>query len=276
MRGFPIVSIGTITSNSKRVELNNNNCDIESPQFELDEYFDGNKTQLDNFYKNKVYSDFVSKIDSITVYPNNLDSSYGIMSNTIASEGFRYYDCYSIAEKNQSIKYARLDCFYSTKIDRLFLAFPPRKGKNQIVENTYLNLPNLLKIDATCILQISTNMYNVYFNIPKCMTIDDYLFNTSRNINNLYFNAMENLSFGLDNFGGFRDYSISIHSTLNNVDSLVNKLSNSVNNSGNWPTSVSFSAGNICTLDVFDLRYWSKYENETGLDVGLLEGSNLR
>ena len=50
MRGFPIVSLGTMTSNATFVDAVVSNSFIVAPQFELDEYFSGNKTSLDNYY----------------------------------------------------------------------------------------------------------------------------------------------------------------------------------------------------------------------------------
>ena len=88
MRGFPIVSIGTVTSNAAFVDGVVNNSFIVAPQFELDEYFSGSKSNLDNYYRNEKYANFSANIESITVNPNNLDSTTGEMSNTIASTVF--------------------------------------------------------------------------------------------------------------------------------------------------------------------------------------------
>ena len=91
MRGFPIVSIGTMTSNARFVDGVVNNSFIVAPQFELDEYFGGNKTSLDNYYRIEKYANFSANIESITVNPNKLDSTTGDMSKTTASQGFRHF-----------------------------------------------------------------------------------------------------------------------------------------------------------------------------------------
>ena len=303
MRGFPIVSIGTMTSNATFADGVVNNSFIVAPQFELDEYFSGSKSNLDNYYRNKQYANFSANIESITVNPNNLDSITGEMSKTIASQGFRYFNSYNIAEKSVNVQFTRIDCFYLTKVDLGFMALGAPTKKTQIVKHTYVNLPNTLYIKVNFNLLLSTNMYNIYLNIPKCISIGNYLFHQHRIVNNLYFNVSDSLTFGIDCCGFFTDYTMTVNSTLNNVSSLVQKLRNSMNNTGNYPSLVKFkvsslvqklrnsmnNTGNYPSLvkfkegkvvtdivKTFDLRYWSKYENETGLDVGLLEGSNLR
>ena len=177
MRGFPIVSLGTITSNARFFDAVVSNSFIVAPQFEFDEYFSGNKTNLDNYYRNEKYAE---------------------MSNTIASQGFRYFNSYSIGEKSVNVQFTRIDCFYLTKVDVGFMALGAPTKKTQIVEHTYVNLPNTLYINATFNLQLSTNMYNIYFNIPRCNSIGNYLFNQHRIVNNLYFNALDSLTFGID------------------------------------------------------------------------------
>ena len=161
MRGFPIVSLGTITSNATFIQSSVvSNSFIVAPQFELDEYFGGNKTSLfeldeyfggnktslDNYYRNEKYANFSANIESITVNANNLDSTTGEMSNTIASQGFRYFNSYSIAEKTVNVQFTRIDCFYLTKVDLGFMALGAPTKKTQIVEHTYVNLPNTLYI----------------------------------------------------------------------------------------------------------------------------------
>ena len=81
-----------MTSNATFVDVVVNNSFIVAPQFELDEYFGGNKTSLDNYYRNEKYANFSANIESITVNLNNLDSATGEMSKTIASQGFRYFN----------------------------------------------------------------------------------------------------------------------------------------------------------------------------------------
>ena len=272
MRGFPIVSLGTMTSNATFIQSSVvSNSFIVAPQFELDEYFGGNKTSLDNYYRNEKYANFSANIESITVNPNNLDSATGEMSKTIASQGFRYFNSYNIAKKSVNVQFTRIDCFYLTKVDLGFMALGAPTKKTQIVEHTYINLPNILLIGVNFNLQLSTNMYNIYLNIPKCNSIGNYLFFQHRIVNNLYFNALDSLTFGIDCCGSFTDYTMTINSTLNNVSSLVQKLRNSINNTGNYPSLVKFKEGKVVTdiAKTFDLRYWDLWQNTTGKDSGL-------
>ena len=88
MHGFPIVSLGTMTSNATFVDAVVSNSFIVAPHFELDEYF-GSKNNLDNYYRNKQYAKFSANIESITVYPNNLEATSGLMNRTLESQGFR-------------------------------------------------------------------------------------------------------------------------------------------------------------------------------------------
>ena len=269
MRGFPIVSIGSMTSNAAFVDGVVNNSFIVAPQFELDEYFSGNKTSLDNYYRNEKYANFSANIESITINPNNLDSTTGDMSKTTASQGFRYFNSYSIGEKSVNVQFTRIDCFYLTKVDRLLFALGKPTTKTQIVEHTYVNLPNTLYIEHNFNLQLSTNMYNIYLNIPKCNSFGSHqLFNHHRIVNNLYFNALDSLTFGIDCFGHFTDYTMTINSTLNNVSSLLQKLRNSINNTGTIPSLVKFKEGKVVTdiAKTFDLRYWDLWQNNTGSD----------
>ena len=109
MRGFPIVSIGTMTSNAIYVEDVVNNSFIVAPQFELDEYFGGNKTSLDNYYRNEKYANFSANIESITVYPNNLEATSGVMNRTLESQGFRQVESYSVLAKVNNAMLKMLD-----------------------------------------------------------------------------------------------------------------------------------------------------------------------
>ena len=73
-----------------------------------------------------------------------------------------------------------------------------------------------------------------------------------------------------------RILEITVNSLNDDIKTLVSKLNASVFNDETYPSNVIFIEGQKCSFMDFDTRYWSKYENETGLDVGLLEGSNLR
>ena len=190
------------------------------------------------------------------------------MSKTTASQGFRNFNSYSIGEKSVNVQFTRIDCFYLTKVDRLIFALRAPTTKTQIVKHTYVNLPNTLYIEYNFNLQLSTKMYNIYLNIPKCNSIGTYLFHQHRIVNNLYFNAPDSLTFGIDCFGSFTNYTMTINSTLNNVSSLVQKLRNSINNAGTIPSLVKFTEGKVVTdiAETFDLRYWDIWQNSSGSD----------
>ena len=265
MAGFPIVSLGSLVGSY-------NACEVLIPQFEIDEYYMGDEAIGKQAWSGR-YPTAMSAgyIKSINVYPNNINTTTGVASVITTSQGFRNLNSYSIGEKSVNIQYARLDCFYLTKIDLGFLALRAPTTKTQIVEHTYINLPNILLIGVNFNLQLSTNMYNIYLNIPKCNSIGTYLFHQHRIVNNLYFNAPDSLTFGIDCFGSFTNYTMTINSTLNNVSSLVQKLRNSINNTGNYPSLVKFKEGKVVTdiAKTFDLRYWDLWQNTTGKDSGL-------
>ena len=276
MRGFPIVSIGTMTSNARFVDGVVNNSFIVAPQFELDEYFGGNKTSLDNYYRIEKYANFSANIESITVNPNKLDSTTGDMSKTTASQGFRHYDCYSNGIKVQGIETLRMDSFYAIKIDSQFIRLDTAV-KTNIVEKTYLNLPNLLLIEEFFNMKINLNLYNIYLNIPKCNSIGSHFFNQNKIIYNFYINANQNLNLSSENFGWvIVSLEITVNSLNDDIKTLVSKLNASVFNDETYPSNVIFIEGQKCSFMDFDTRYWTPYENETGIDVGLLKGSNLR
>ena len=70
----------------------------------------------------------------------------------------------------------------------------------------------------------------------------------------MYFNAPDSFTFGIDCFGSFTNYTMTINSTLNNVSSLVQKLRNSINNTGSYPSLVKFKEGKVVTdiAETFD------------------------
>ena len=76
MRGFPIVSLGAITTSvDTYVEYTPHNSAIVIPEFEVEEYFSGNKTSAINKYSGGYYQS--SYVDSVEIKPNNLNLKVG-------------------------------------------------------------------------------------------------------------------------------------------------------------------------------------------------------
>ena len=89
MAGFPIVSLGAITSSiDTYVEYTPHNASIVIPQFEVDEYFNGNETLVINKYSGGYY--LSNYVESITIKPNNINASTGVQSIITGSNGFLF------------------------------------------------------------------------------------------------------------------------------------------------------------------------------------------
>ena len=142
------------------------------------------------------------------------------------------------------------------------------------MQKLYANLPNLVNIYSGFNLLVAKNMINIMLNMPKLLSCNSQFFYTSRNLANLYINAPRWISVSEKNFF----YDTNWNGKFVNIYGFSSENNNKIINLFNKYkySNVTFVNAGTCSIDVFDIRYWSKYENETGLDVGLLEGSNLR
>ena len=264
MRGFPIVSIGTITSNATYVDLVVNNSFIVAPQFELDEYFSGSKSNLDNYYRNIQYAKFSSYIESITVYPNNLEATSGVMNRTLQSQGFRQVESYSVLAKVNNVKNVRFDSFYVYQLDALLFTLGRAPDKTLSLERIEINVPNATVIKNNLNLNLAYYINSVYFNIPKVVEIWRYFLYRDKEIKNLYFNA-EKLTIGRGQyFYQWHKQNTNVLATVSsvNVFNILKTYKDPISN-------VNLINAGTCSLEEFDLRYWDIWQNTTGKDSGL-------
>ena len=284
MAGFPIVSLGAITwdGNIEQEQLYYNSAKMVVPQFACDEYYNSDDTLIEKAYREhyKNASDN-NKIVSFTVEPNNIDVSNGEMSLLNYSIGFDLYgtwaNFYGNSNKLKKIESYRVDSFYIINIKNFFFYGTKKKG----TENLYFNAPHLLIAENGFSLAIARNVEHVYLNIPKLEKIEKEFLSRERQIQNIHFNASSLTSIG-DNvmFLYYSEMNINISGTqqtdIQNIFNLLNEHIPNEEGMGGKPYVTLILSLETENLMDFDLRYWSKYENETGLDIGLLEGSNLR
>ena len=281
MRGFPIVSLGsvsTITIKSDRFSTQ-----ILSPNFEKQEYFENNENDTIEYWKKKYSKAYeFGYIKNISIQENNIDSTNGDMSFISYSTGFDPYvdieDIFKITSKLEKLKNVRVDSFYSIKIDVDFLHNHLYSDDDSLFINKYpvekivINIPNVQVIENRFALNISRNIDEIQFNAPKLAFVDYYFFEYYIGVKRIYFNAPLLNNVGYDTFLGWKN-SVDIYATSSEdlariIEMLILNKSSKCN--------AEIEAKGVVDLSAFDLRYWSTYENETGLDVGLLEGSNLR
>ncbi len=261
MRGFPIVSIGSMTSNATFVDAVVNDSFIVAPQFELDEYFSGNKTSLDNYYRNEKYANFSANIESITVNPNNIEAVSGEMTSTLPSQGFRQFESYSILAKVNVIKNVRFDSFYIYQLDALLFTLGRAPDKTLSLDRIDINIPNATLIKNNFNLNLAYYVNSVYFNIPKVLETWSAFLLRDKEIKNMYFNA-SSLSNGRGSFfSEWHQQNTNIFATALSVN-VFNILQ-----SNKAPTSnVKLVNAGTCSLTDFDIRYWDLWQNSSGSD----------
>ena len=263
MRGFPIVSIGTITSNGTFADGVVSNSFIVAPQFELDEYF-GSKNNLDSYYRNIQYAKFSSYIESITVYPNNLEATSGVMNRTLESQGFRQVESYSVLAKVNNVKNVRFDSFYVYQLDAMLFTLGRAPDKTLSLERIEINVPNATVIKNNFNLNLAYYINSVYFNIPKVVEIWSAFLYRDKEIKNLYFNA-EKLTIGRG------QYFYEWHKQNTNVLATVSSVNvfNILKTYKDPMSNVNLINAGTCSLEEFDIRYWDLWQNTTGKDSGL-------
>ena len=264
MRGFPIVSLGSLVGTFDA-------CKVLMPQFEVDEYFKGDIDANTEFYKQR-YALQVSYnwISEYSVFPNNLDSPSGTMNSVGDSSGINgYYNRYGEYKKVQKLKNIRVDSFYSLRIDGEFLAYGKAAENETPIEEIVINAPYVTFVGGYFNLNISKEINKIKLNLPKVERIGVFL-RYERKVEDIYLNINESV-----NFANSIAQDWPVGETLIHVTN-ESQLSNIVNIFKHTTCMTTFMPGEVCSFEDFDVRYWSKYENETGLDVGLLEGSNLR
>ena len=167
MRGFPIVSLGRVTTDEASYTMPDPyyNVHMICPQFVYDEYY---STNTETIYRNK-YSFLNSNgyIKSFTILPNN---PIGTSTLITYSRGFRFGNEYGNMEKLRNINNLRLDSFYVKEIDHDFFWIDNQTNSNY-VHDLIVNLPNIIFIGNAFDLMISNNIYRLCFNAPKLNTV---------------------------------------------------------------------------------------------------------
>ena len=266
MRGFPIVSLGSLVGYY-------NACKVLMPQFEVDEYFKGDIDANTEFYKQR-YALQVSYnwISEYSVFPNNLDSTSGTMNSLASSSGINgYYERYGEYRKVQKLKNIRVDSFYSLRIDSEFLAYGKAAQNETPIEELVINAPYVKYVGGYFNLNISKEIKKIKLNLPRAEEIGIFL-RYERKVEDIYLNINESVNFK-DHIA--QDWPIGETLIHVNDESQLSNIVNIFNTQKHATCMTTFMPGEVCSFEDFDIRYWSKYENETGLDVGLLEGSNL-
>ena len=264
MRGFPIVSLASLVGTSYL------NCNILLPQFEVDQYYQGDEERAIQIYKER-YPTAASNnyIKSYTVNPNNLELSEGAQSTVNYSYGFLFNvaaDFYGIFNKVNNISLYRVDSFYTTSLFDFFMF----KGDQIILYNNYIsvyvNLPNIIKLGSSCGFSSGSKVKEVYINSPKANDIAEYLLRLNTIITDLYMNTPNirqitgvNMLYGT-NRGETK--GIYLHSL---TTSDINRLYTLIYNK-RAPDATNLYKGTTCTHTDFDVRYWSEEQNNTGSD----------
>ncbi len=255
MRGFPIVSLGSLVGTYDA-------CEVLIPQFEVEEYFEGDEERVIQIYKER-YPTAVSNnyIKSYTVNPNNLELSEGTQSTVNYSYGFRYETIasfYGIFNKLNNISLYRVDSFYTT----LFNCFMVKTGLFLSYTNyisVYVNLPNIINIGTNSGISSASKVKNVFINSPKANDIGDYFLLYNTTITDLYMNAPNITQITgerlLVQTGVGETTGIYLHSL---TTSDINRLYTLINNNRYTLTATNLYKGTTCTYSDFDVRYWSE------------------
>ena len=261
MRGFPIVSLGSLVGTYDA-------CEVLIPQFEIDEYYQGDGGEAQQSYRERYpVANSNNYLTTFSILPNNLDSTTGTQTTWKQSNGFyNVNDFYSEITQMLSIKLIRIDAFYVIDISDYFFVFGNTASVSS-VENSYVNLPNTTVLGNSFRLNFSLVMENMYFNFPKIKFIGEYFLCNKNSISRIYFNIenLEQLNIVGPTKGVFRscEGTIEIYST-SDTTTLMNKLLEVKDNSET--TLVTLINSGTCTLSEFDLRYWDLWQNSSGSD----------
>ena len=282
MRGFPIVSLGAITTSvDTYVEYTPHNSAIVIPEFEVEEYFSGNKTSAINKYSGGYYQS--SYVDSVEIKPNNLNLKVGLQSIIYGSYGFLFNDSqqwdnhiYSNETKIENLEKYRIDSYYCMSFESLFFWHADSNSSlNDINKNKtiFINVPNLQRFTMHHTFSISIFTEKIYLNIPKITDFGSYLFNSlseSIELNfNVNLNSQSALAVGANVKGNWTISSTILASASKIKDLLYENRAIFVTSPNlNFIGSMTVGRDNV-PLSEFDIRYWDLWQNTTGKDSGL-------
>ncbi len=268
MRGFPIVSLGSLVGSY-------NACEVLIPQFEVDQYFEGDEDKTIQCYK-KRYPTVVSKdfIKSYTVNPNNLEMSEGAQSTVNPSYGFYFQteaEYYGIQNKLENISLYRVDSFYVTALysDGLtnFMINNLRTFAYINYVSIYVNLPNITKLGIQNSFSSGSKVNEVFINSPKANDIGNLFLRYNTTITDLYMNTPNITeitgSYLLYGTNKGETTGIYLHSL---TTSDINRLYTLIYNNRYKLSATNLYKGTTCTYSDFDVRYWSEEQNNSGSD----------
>ena len=191
--------------------------------------------------------------------------SYGFTNGQMGSSIY-----YSTGIKEFNITNIRFDGFYTKYIKDYLYYFLRNSSKTfEVVKNMYINLPNLLEISRDVDFYFQFDTTNIYLNVPKTLRMNNYTFAFERKLQNINLNAplLRDIAYG--QFRYMYPNVIKVNATENTIVELTRLFTENVYIENGTPLIPIFEEGVLLNLSAFDLRYWSKYENETGIDVGL-------
>ena len=282
MRGFPIVSLGSLTCINGWAS-----CKLINPEFEYDEYYGEQiyNKYLAGYYKNEydnncvksleVFSNNINATEGEQIY--NIEFSAGFDGRSVSTEGALIKDIYKNNEKLLKIKKVRFDTFYATTIEYSFFFNTDYDGydANNFNENIYINAPNLNKIEDRFSLIMIGQFNNLLFNMPKLQIIGAHFLTYNTVQQNMYFLTPQLNQIYKGNLGGWTQgnrYIISISLEENErISSLINAtITRNEINVSNFVIPASkatiLPGDTTCTYTDFDVRYWSEEQNSSGSD----------
>ena len=279
MRGFPIVSLGAITTSvDTYVKYTPHNATIVIPDFEVEEYFFGNETLAINKYSGGYYQS--SYVDSVEIKPNNLSLKEGSQSIIYGSYGFLFDDnelwdnrIYSNETKIENLEKYRIDSYYCLSFESLFFwQSNSYSSLNDINKNKtiFINVPNLQRFTIHHTFSISIFTEKLYLNIPKITDFGSYLFNAlseSIELNfNVNLNSQSALAVGVYAKGNWTISSTNLASASKIRDFLyTNRVVSVTQPNTNFTGSMKVGRDDV-SIEEFDLRYWDLWQNNSGSD----------
>ena len=262
MRGFPIVSLGSLVGTQT-------NCNVLIPQFEVDQYFEGDEDKTIQCYKER-YPTAVSNnyIKSYTVNPNNLELSEGAQSTVNNSFGFGFLpacDHYGIFNKFNNISLYRIDSFYITLFNSFMYKYEQTFSYTNYI-SVYVNLPNIINLGDANGFNSGSKVKSVFINSPKAQDIDIHFLIWNTTINDLYMNTPNITEITGTNLlartNKGETTGIYLHSL---TTSDINRLYTLIYNK-RASDATNLYKDTTCTYTDFDVRYWSEEQNNTGSD----------
>ena len=283
MRGFPIVSLGAIIADSDEIIDSIPLANIVIPNWEVNEYHNGDATIAKNKYvgNNGYYKEtYINSIQIANSKYDNVDLIDAEMTQIISySYGFLFdkldfylNNYYSNEKKLESMQIFRVDSFYVNSIKYRFLWEQQGSGTSLSTFNSCINLPNLISFDRSHKFSISINTKKIYLNVPNLQSFGTYLFDGLLDDVEIIFNLNNFVDDG-QKLGYFANGNYII-STTNDEEftkaetNYMWEIRSIATDNSNFNGTISVGRSNV-PLSEFDIRYWDLWQNTTGKDSGL-------